>query len=166
MNARSRKSKKLSGGSGHSRPQPEDLVLYLDENLCNSSAILEALRNLEVRFERHLSHFPRGTPDETWLPMVGKNGWVLITADKKMRYNLLERRALEVNSVREFVFASGNMSGQEMATALKFGLRKMQRMCRRFPPRCCDHPNWRESLALAEIEISCSACCSDFHRCR
>jgi hypothetical protein len=132
MSARSGKSKKLSGGSGHSPPQPEDFVLYLDENLCNSSAIVEALRKLEIRFERHLSHFPRGTPDEAWLPLVGKNGWVLITADKRMRYNLLERRALELSAVREFVFASGNLSGNEMAAALKTALRKMQRMCRRF----------------------------------
>jgi hypothetical protein len=63
---------------------------------------------------------------------VGENGWVLITADKRMRYNLLERRALELNAVREFVFASGNLSGNEMAAALKTALRKMQRMCRRF----------------------------------
>jgi PIN like domain len=134
MNARSGKSKKLSGGSEHSPPQPEEFVFYLDENLCNSGAILEALRKLEIRFERHLSHFQRGTPDETWLPLVGKNGWILITADKRMRYNLLERRALEHNAVREFVFASGNLSGNEMAVALEMAFGKMRKMCRKLSP--------------------------------
>jgi len=113
---------------------PEDFVLYLDENLCNSTVILETLTKLGVRFERHLSHFSRGTLDESWLPIVGKNGWVLLTADKRIRYNLLEKRALDKNRVREFVFASGNMSGQEMAEALEQGIRKMLRMCSRIGP--------------------------------
>jgi hypothetical protein len=51
-----------------------------------------------------------------------------------MRYNFLEKRALEKNGVREFVFASGNMSGQEMAAALEVALRKIQKICRRFAP--------------------------------
>lgn len=87
-----------------------------------------------MRFERHLSHFSRGTPDEKWLPVVGMNGWVLLTADKRIRYNLLEKRALDKSRVREFVFSSGNMSGLEMAQALEQAIRKMLNMCRRINP--------------------------------
>ena len=113
---------------------PEDFVLYLDENLCNSRAIQETLTKLGVRFERHLAHFPRGTPDETWLPLVGSKGWVLLTTDKRIRYNFLEKRALQQHSVREFVFASGNMSGQDMAAALELALPKMRRVSRKLKP--------------------------------
>jgi hypothetical protein len=134
MSARPSKSKRPSDGSGHSLPQPEDFTIYLDENLCNAKTILEALMKLGIPFERHVVHFPRGTPDETWLPLVGKNGWVLLTTDKRIRYNSLEKRALEKNAVREFVFASGNMSAQEMAAAVEIALRKMQTICRRFQP--------------------------------
>ena len=134
MSARLSKSKKRSVGSERSLLLPEDFVLYLDENLCNSTVILETLTKRGVRFERHLSHFARGTLDESWLPLVGKNGWVLLTADKRIRYNLLEKRALQKNRVREFVFASGNMSGQEMAEALEQGIRKMLNMCSRIDP--------------------------------
>jgi hypothetical protein len=130
MSARRNKSKKRSVGKEHSQSQPEEFVLYLDENLCNSSAILDALQSLGVAYERHLSHFARGIPDETWLPTVGTNRWILLTADKRIRYNLLERRALELNAVREFVFASGNLSGSEMAAALEVALRKMKKLCR------------------------------------
>jgi hypothetical protein len=45
---------------------------------------------------------------------------------------LLEKRALEHNSVREFVFTSGNLSGGEMATALELAINKMKEMCRKF----------------------------------
>jgi hypothetical protein len=134
MSARRSRSKKQSAGNERSQSPPEDFVLYLDENLCNSKAILETLTKLGVRFEQHLSHFSRGTPDEDWLPLVGKNQWVLLTADKRMRYNLLEKRALEKNNVREFVFASGNMSGQEMAAALELGIRKMVKIYLRIDP--------------------------------
>jgi hypothetical protein len=72
--------------------------------------------------------------DEDWLPLVGDKGWILLTADKRIRYNLLEKRAVEKNRVREFVFASGNMSGQEMAEALEQGIRKMANMYLKVTP--------------------------------
>ncbi len=65
---------------------------------------------------------------------MGSNGWVLLTSDKRIRYNMLEKRALEQYSIREFVFTSGNMSGQEMAAALENALPKMKRLCRKLSP--------------------------------
>jgi hypothetical protein len=136
MAARRSKSKKLSAGSASSlSPSPPDpFVIYLDENLCNSSAILDTLAKLGVRYERHLAHFDRGTTDEKWLPLVGTEGWVLLTADKRIRYNFLEKHALEEHAVREFVFTSGNMSGQDMAYALELALPKMRHLCRKRKP--------------------------------
>jgi hypothetical protein len=66
--------------------------------------------------------------------MVGSKGWVLLTADKRIRYNFLEKRALERHAVREFVFTSGNMSGQEMAAALEMALPKIRNFCQRHKP--------------------------------
>jgi PIN like domain len=136
MAARRSKSKKPSAGSAPSLSPspPDDFVLYLDENLCNSRAILDTLTKLGVRSERHLDHFGRGIPDETWLPLVGSKGWVLLTADKRIRYNFLEKHALEEHAVREFVFTSGNMSGQDMAAGLKLALPKMRRLCHKLNP--------------------------------
>jgi len=99
--------------------------------LCNSRAILESLSNPNIPVQRHLNHFPRGTLDETWLPTVGKNGWILLTSDKRIRYNSLERLAVEENAVREFVFTSGNMSGSDMAQAIETALPKIRRLCRK-----------------------------------
>jgi hypothetical protein len=134
MAARRQKSKKRSAGSGPSPWLPEEFVLYLDENLCNAKAILAVLSRLNVKHERHLSHFPRGTPDKVWLPKVGRERWALLTADKRIRYNLLEKKALAEHHVMEFVFASGNLSGEEMADALEKALPKMVRVARRQSP--------------------------------
>jgi PIN domain-containing protein len=87
-----------------------------------------------VKHERHLEHFPRGTPDQDWLPMVGQKKWALLTADKRIRYNILEKKALAECGVKEFVFASGNLSGEEMAVALERALPKMVRMAGRTEP--------------------------------
>ena len=65
---------------------------------------------------------------------MGSKGWILLTSDKRIRYNLLEKRALEIHAVREFVFTSGNMSGQDMAAALGLALDKMRNLCLRIQP--------------------------------
>ncbi len=102
--------------------------------MCNAKAILAVLSRLGVKHERHLSHFPRGTPDEVWLPKVGREKWALLTADKRIRYNLLEKKALAEHNVMEFVFASGNLSGDEMGKALEKALPKMKRLAARTRP--------------------------------
>ena len=66
--------------------------------------------------------------------MIGSKRWALLTGDKRIRYNLLEKHALQIHAVREFVFTSGNMSGQDMAAALELALGKMQRLCRKIEP--------------------------------
>jgi len=102
--------------------------------LCSSRAILETLSRLQVAHKRHVELFPRGTPDETWLPVVGKNGWILLTADKRIRYNDLQKRALTRYGVREFVFASGNLSGDMMASALESAIPKLVKLWRSLRP--------------------------------
>jgi PIN domain-containing protein len=136
MAARRKRSRKPSAGSAHSLSPspPDDFVVYLDENLCYTRAILDVLTKLGIRFERHLTHFSPGTLDEAWLPLVGSKGWILLTSDKRIRYNSLEKLALELHAVREFVFTSGNMSGQDMADALQRALNKMRTFCARTKP--------------------------------
>jgi PIN like domain len=135
MASRQNRSKKRSGGSSGRQPSlPEDFVLYLDENLHNCKPILDALAERGIRHERHGNHFPPGTEDTVWLPAVGKNGWLLLTKDKRIRFNELEKSAVQRYRVREFYFASGNYSGAEMAVMLVNALREMPRFCRRYDP--------------------------------
>jgi hypothetical protein len=96
----------------------DDFVLYLDENLDNCKPILDALASQNVRYERHQAHFARGTADEVWLPFASERGWIVLTKDKRNRYNEWERLAAQRNAVREFYFGSGNFNGHEMAEAL------------------------------------------------
>ena len=83
--------------------RPDDLVLFLDENLHNCKAILDALSEANVRVERHGKHFNPGAADVEWLPFIGHQKWLLITVDQNIRYNELERRAIERSQVRAFI---------------------------------------------------------------
>lgn len=58
----------------------------------------------------------------------------MLTADKRIRYNLLEKRALNQYSVREFVFASGNLSGADMAAAFEAALPRIRKLLRAVDP--------------------------------
>jgi hypothetical protein len=84
------------------------------------------LKSLGVEFVRHGAVFSPGTPDVEWLPVVGTNRWVLLTSDKRIRFNDLEREQVISHGVREFVFTSGNLSGAMMGELLKIAMPKMK----------------------------------------
>lgn len=107
----------------------DDFVLYLDENLNRCKPIIDALANHNVRYELHEAHFPRGTDDDEWLPFVAQRFWVVLTKDKRNRYNELERKAVQRFAVKEFYFGSGNFNGAEMAAALISAIEKMKQIC-------------------------------------
>jgi hypothetical protein len=127
------KSKRQSDGKPE-QLQLEDFVLYLDENLDNCQPILDALTTNNVQHRRHRDHFPRGTADEVWLQFVAERSWVVLTKDKRNRYNQIERDALRRHRVREFYFASGNFTGAEMAQALAACLAQMRALTREYNP--------------------------------
>jgi len=114
--------------------QLDDFILYLDENLDNCKPIMEALTGSDVRFERHTSHFQRGTDDDIWLPFVAERSWVVLTKDKQNRYNDLERDALRKYKAREFYFGRGDFSGCEMAACLIIAIPEMRNICRDYNP--------------------------------
>jgi hypothetical protein len=110
--------------------QLDDFILYLDENLDNCQPIIEALVANGVQYRRHRDHFPRATPDEDWLPFVAERGWIVLTKDKRNRYNEIERAAVRRHLVREFYFGSGNFNGTEMAQALLGAVLQMKELIR------------------------------------
>jgi hypothetical protein len=107
---------------------PDVFVIFLDENHCNNRRLLAVLKDAGVTVERHLEHFAAGTPDEVWLPSVGKNGWALLTTDARIRYRENEKRAVKEHRVRMFYFSTNQLSGQQMATAIEKALPAMRRL--------------------------------------
>lgn len=67
-----------------------------------------ALKILDLPIESHADHFSHDTPDDVWLAAVARRGWVVVTNDKRIRFNQAERRAIVDHRVGCFVFTSGN----------------------------------------------------------
>jgi hypothetical protein len=95
---------------------------------------LDALVQQHIKYERHGQHFSPGTQDTAWLPVIGEKGWVLVTKDKRIRFNDLEREAVVAYRVWEFYFTSGNYSGTEMAMMLTTALPEILRLCQKKAP--------------------------------
>lgn len=93
------------------------LTFFLDYQI-GRYTVAEALRRTGARVEVHIDHFNQAAPDTEWIPEVARRGWVLITRDKNIRRNPLERAAYERARLRGFVLTGDDMSGQEMADLL------------------------------------------------
>jgi predicted nuclease of predicted toxin-antitoxin system len=125
-------AKKRSGtrSAAKSSSKPlEPITYFVDESL-DSHSVVKALREAGASVKRLTEHFPKGTPDETWLDQAGRNGWVVLTRDKRIRYRQLERTALREAKVRAFVFTGGNVTGADTALILVSALGRLEKLAR------------------------------------
>jgi len=68
--------------------------------------------------EHHDDHFSDNTPDATWISEAGRHGWVILTADERIRYKPAEKAALLNSGTLTFLLASRKgLTGVEMADA-------------------------------------------------
>ncbi|SEG44427.1 hypothetical protein SAMN05421819_2966 [Bryocella elongata] len=103
----------------------EQIVFFLDENHCGNKHLHAVFQELKIDYEKHTDHFPRGIEDTVWLPIVAKHGWIVLTADARIRLNALERQAIKRNKLRFFYFSRNDFGGAEMGTILRRALPRM-----------------------------------------
>ena len=96
--------------------------------------VAQALRQQGCRVELLKKHFEIDVLDEEWLPAVGRRGWLILTKDDRIRKRPAEREALMQSGARAFILPSGNMSGEDMASAIANALPKIQRFVAKNPP--------------------------------
>jgi hypothetical protein len=73
------------------------LVYFTDRDLGKQFPAILLAAGLSV--ECHDQHFAATTPDEEWLRIVGKRGWVAVTHDKRIRYKPNELAAVMAHQV-------------------------------------------------------------------
>jgi hypothetical protein len=78
------------------------LTFFFDNNL--SPRLAAGLRAFGEDVRHLREEFPPETPDEVWLPEIGRRGWYLITRDKRIPRKAAEVRALKAAGVGAFVF--------------------------------------------------------------
>ena len=73
------------------------------------------LRDLGAQIEILADHFPTETPDVEWLKAAGDKGWVVLSKDRRIRRDSVERAALKSAGVRAFFLTQQGLTGDEMA---------------------------------------------------
>lgn len=94
------------------------LVFFIDRNL-GRNIIAPQLLAAGAKVELHDDHFDQNMPDPDWLAVVGERGWVVITRDKYIRRNPLERAAFERAGVRGFVLTGGGSIPEDAALLVR-----------------------------------------------
>lgn len=112
--------------------QTDDVIFFLDRNM-GTKIFPRELTLAGLRIELHDTHFPQDASDSEWLQVVGAKGWVVITCDRRIKYNKVEWASLLSNKVRAFVFTSGNLTAVEMASAFLKSRRKVLRILSKTP---------------------------------
>jgi len=71
--------------------------------------------------------FPPDTPDREWLAVAGREGWLVISRDKRIRRRPGEREAIRVNGVGCFILGwRKNLKREEYVDVLVGSLDEMQ----------------------------------------
>lgn len=111
-------------------PRETNPTFFVDASL-GRRVIPHALRSAGVAVVAHDDVFAPATLDEVWLQRAGREGWIVITKDKRIRYRAIEKRALESAGVGAFVLTAKNLTGEEMAAVLVGALPAMLRFNRK-----------------------------------
>ena len=107
-------------------------TLFLDRSL-GRRKVPDILRSAGLRL--HTLADVYGVPaDETiedvdWLTRAGREGWVVLMKDSRIRYRSAERAALIDHCVRAFCVSNGNLSATEMAQLCLDRLDKLAAAC-------------------------------------
>jgi predicted nuclease of predicted toxin-antitoxin system len=109
----------------------EPFTFFVDRSL-GGHVIVDALRKTGELVEAHDLHFGQDTTDREWLAEVGRQGWVVLTKDARIRTNELERESLLASRVAAFMLGRGDVGGSQMAAAFVLALPRMKKVLRRY----------------------------------
>ena len=115
MSARRRRSNALSGMK--SGKQHEEPTLFLDRCL-GRNHFASLLRLAGMKVEVHDNYLPQNAPDDDWIALVGRKGWVAITKDKRIRHREAELKSVKDHKARIIVLRMRIATIEEMANIL------------------------------------------------
>jgi hypothetical protein len=92
-----------------------------------------ALAAAGLRVERHDDHFGERTADEEWLEAVGRNGWVAITRDTRIRYKPNQLKAV-VDHRAAVIVLIGKATFPDLAVSLIATSERIERFAAAITP--------------------------------
>jgi hypothetical protein len=95
----------------------KEAVFYLDESIY-SRVLAFAMQAAGANVRRVGPDIPHGSTDEAWLEIVGKNNWIALMRDQRIRRRRLETEALKIHGVAAFAFTGGQETAQQTAQTI------------------------------------------------
>ena len=91
--------------------------LFLDHNLGNKQ-LPALLRMAGLKVECHLTHFDKEELDDVWIRECAKKGWVIVTCDKNIEDDPVNRLAVIESEARVFFLDEGGCRSIFWASAI------------------------------------------------
>ena len=124
MASKKPKLKKLSATKKSPAEQLKDAVFFVDRSSGRYS-LINGLKSLGLAVESHDDHFVPNTPDIEWITHCGKQGWIIVSSDKAIKKNLLEKQAIFSSKVAAFFYTSASISSAKQISSFTVALRKI-----------------------------------------
>lgn len=96
---------------------PNALTVYLDRNFGSKIAV-EILRAKGISCEVHDRHLSPNAPDEDWVELCSKKGWIAVTKDTRLRKNPIIVQTIKASDAGIFVFKVKGLKMKEQAELL------------------------------------------------
>jgi predicted nuclease of predicted toxin-antitoxin system len=103
--------------------QLEKITFFVDRS--SGKQFAEGLKELGLNVEKHDDHFPQNTLDIYWLEKCGELNWIVISSDKAIKKNFLEKQALMQSKLASFFFTSASLTTEQQITIVSKGLRRI-----------------------------------------
>src|SRR5207245_5062126 len=116
------------------KPLEEQLTFFLDRQL-GRHKMAGILRAAGLKVEVHDDHLPQNATDPEWLTLAGKNDWIVVTRDERIRYRIAEKQAIRRAKVSAFVLAAqGNLRAEMLAEIFLKALPKVRAIVTKHRP--------------------------------
>lgn len=102
-------------------------MLFLDATH-QSKVTAKLLRDLDVNVEVHRRHYLPAAPDPEWIADAAGRGWVIISGDKGIREDGVNRHAVIKARAKIFLLADTTSRGAEWAASLVMARKKILRI--------------------------------------
>ncbi len=101
----------------------EDVTFFVDRS--SGKQLAEGLKEIGLNVEKHDNHFEQNTLDVIWLEECGNRNWVVISSDKAIKKNVLEKQSLMESKLASFFFTSAEITTEQQIEIVKKGLKRI-----------------------------------------
>ncbi|MBS3933903.1 MAG: hypothetical protein KGZ35_06055 [Truepera sp.] len=108
------------------------LVFFIDRNL-QGRTFYEPLRAAGLLVALHRNHFAHEAADVEWIPVVAERGWIIVTADRRLRLAKDEQTAIVTAKARVVALTQGKATFSELAENFLFARAKIERFVKKHP---------------------------------